>query len=147
MERTQETSDNLLCRRVRTPTEMNLTKEYAKIGALASLLNDKNRLNICLRYVSFSRINSSALNEAGLRGVVCGPQTQWPPREGGDDGSVRRELDSQLASNKAESKVNYGVATMLFTHVMKIHYSKAKNWRRNTILTFQSTYPNPKGGC
>ena len=29
----------------------------------------------------------------------------------GDDGSVRRELDSQLASNKAESKVNYGVAT------------------------------------
>ena len=33
------------------------------------------------------------------------------PREGGDDGSVRRGLDAQLASNKPESKVQYGVAT------------------------------------
>ena len=53
----------------------------------------------------------SAMNEAGLRGIICGPQTQWPPREGGDDGSVRRELDSQLATNNPEDKVQYGVAT------------------------------------
>ena len=49
--------------------------------------------------------------KAGVRGVVCGPQTHWPPQDGGDDGSVRRELDSLLASNNAEDKVQYGVAT------------------------------------
>ena len=34
----------------------------------------------------------SAMNEAGLRGVICGPQTQWPPNAEGDDGAVRREI-------------------------------------------------------
>ena len=32
-------------------------------------------------------------------------------REGGDDGSIRKELDSQLASNKPTERVQYGVAT------------------------------------
>ena len=94
------------------PTEMNLTKEYARIGALASALEMiKTGSTFACDMYHFPESIVSALSEAGLRGIVCGPQTQWPPREGGDDGSVRRELDSQLASNKPGERVHYGVAT------------------------------------
>ena len=94
------------------PTEMNLTKEYARIGALASALEMiKTGSTFACDMYHFPEAIVSALNEAGLRGVVCGPQTLWPPQEGGDDGSVKRLLDTQLASNKPEDKVQYGVAT------------------------------------
>ena len=91
---------------------MNLTKEYARIGALASALEMiKTGSTFACDMYHFPEAIVSALNEAGLRGVVCGPQTLWPPQEGGDDGSVKRLLDTQLASNKPEDKVQYGVAT------------------------------------
>ena len=94
------------------PTEMNLTKEYARIGALASALEMiKTGSTFACDMYHFPDAIVSAMNEAGLRGVICGPQTQWPPNAEGDDGAVRRELDSQLASNKSENKVHYGVAT------------------------------------
>ena len=94
------------------PTEMNLTKEYARIGALASALEMiKAGSTFACDMYHFPDAIVSAMNEAGLRGVICGPQTQWPPSAEGDDGAVRRELDSQLASNKPENKVHYGVAT------------------------------------
>ena len=94
------------------PTEMNLTKEYARIGALASALEMiKTGSTFACDMYHFPESIVSALNEAGLRGVVCGPQTLWPPQDGGDDGSVKRLLDSQLASNKPDDKVQYGVAT------------------------------------
>ncbi|MGB2452840.1 MAG: amidohydrolase family protein, partial [Candidatus Poseidoniaceae archaeon] len=94
------------------PTEMKLTKEYARIGALASALEMiKTGSTFACDMYHFPESIVSALNEAGLRGIVCGPQTQWPPREGGDDGSVRRELEAQLASNKPGERVHYGVAT------------------------------------
>ena len=71
------------------PTEMKLTKEYASIGALASALEMiKTGSTFACDMYHFPESIVSALNEAGLRGIVCGPQTQWPPREGGDDGSV-----------------------------------------------------------
>jgi len=94
------------------PTEMNLTKEYARIGALASALEMiKTGSTFACDMYHFPEAIVDALNEAGLRGVVCGPQTLWPPQESGDDGSVRRLLDTQLASNRPENKVQYGVAT------------------------------------
>jgi len=94
------------------PTEMNLTKEYARIGALASALEMiKTGSTFACDMYHFPEAIVDALNEAGLRGVVCGPQTLWPPQENGDDGSVRRLLDTQLASNRPENKVQYGVAT------------------------------------
>ena len=94
------------------PTEMRLTKEYTRIGALASALEMiRTGSTFACDMYHFPESIVSAMNEAGLRGIICGPQTQWPPREGGDDGSVRRELDSQLATNKPEDKVQYGVAT------------------------------------
>ena len=93
------------------PTEMNLTKEYARIGSLASAAEMiKTGSTFACDMYHFPESIVSALNEAGLRGIICGPQTQWPP-QGDDDGSVRRELDAQLASNKAGDKVQYGVAT------------------------------------
>ena len=94
------------------PTEMGLTKEYARIGALASALEMiKTGSTFACDMYHFPESIVSALNEAGLRGIVCGPQTQWPPQDGGDDGSIRKELESHLASNKPENKVSYGVAT------------------------------------
>ena len=94
------------------PTEMGLTKEYSRIGALASALEMiKTGSTFACDMYHFPNAIVSAMNEAGLRGVICGPQTQWPPNAEGDDGAVRRELDSQLASNKPEDKVHYGVAT------------------------------------
>ena len=123
------------------PTEMKLTKEYAKIGALASALEMiKTGSTFACDMYHFPDAIVSALNEAGLRGVVCGPQTQWPPREGGDDGAVRRELDSQLASNKPENKVHYGVATHAVYTCDEDTLLAGKELARNTTHTLQFTF-------
>ena len=61
------------------PTEMKLTKEYSQIGALASALEMiKTGSTFACDMYHFPESIVSALNEAGLRGIVCGPQTQWP---------------------------------------------------------------------
>ena len=71
------------------PTEMNLTKEYARIGALASALEMiKTGSTFACDMYHFPDAIVSALDEAGLRGIVCGPQTQWPPNAEDDDGAV-----------------------------------------------------------
>ena len=97
-----------------------------------------------MRHVYFPESIVSALNEAGLRGIVCGPQTQWPPREGGDDGSVRRELEVQLASNKPGEKYIMVLQLMQFTPVMRIHYLVEKNLLRSIMRTFQFTFQRPE---
>ena len=126
------------------PTEMKLTKEYARIGALASALEMiKTGSTFACDMYHFPESIVSALNEAGLRGIVCGPQTQWPPREGGDDGSVRRELEAQLASNKPGKKCIMGLQLMQFTPVMRIHYSVEKSLLRSIMRTFQFTFQRP----
>mgnify|MGYP003324452703 CR=1 FL=1 len=94
------------------PVEKRLTEKFVEHGTRAAIAEmiATGTTFACDMY-HFPESVVSALNEAGLRGIVCGPQTQWPPQEGGDDGSVRRELDLLLASNRSENKVNYGVAT------------------------------------
>ena len=63
------------------------TKEYAHMGALASALGPiKTGSTFACDMYHFPESIVTALNEAVC--IVCGPQTQWPPREGGDDGSV-----------------------------------------------------------
>ena len=94
------------------PTEMHLTPEFAQIGALAGACEMiRTGSSFACDMYHFPSAIAEALNIAGVRGVVCGPQTHWPPQDGGDDGSVRRELDSLLASNNVDDKVQYGVAT------------------------------------
>ena len=115
---------------------MKLTKEFARIGALASALEMiKTGSTFACDMYHFPESIVSALNDAGLRGIICGPQTQWPPREGGDDGSVRRELEAQLASNKQGEKVHYGVAT----HAIYTCDEVEKSLQRSIMHTFQFT--------
>ena len=126
------------------PTEMKLTKEYARIGALASALEMiKTGTTFACDMYHFPESIVSALNEVGLRGIVCGPQTQWPPREGGDDGSVRRELEAQLASNKPGDKVHYGVATHAIYTCDENTLLGGKELLRSIMRTFQFTCQRP----
>ena len=53
------------------------------------------------------------LADSGVRGVVCGPTTEWPPREeAAEDGSTLKELDGLLSRGSlGGGRVEYGVAT------------------------------------
>ena len=94
------------------PTEMRLTPEICAVGtaAAAAEMIKTGSTYACDMY-HFPSAIAPVMSDAGLRATVCGPQTQWPPSADGDDGAVRTELESLLASNTPENKVQYGVAT------------------------------------
>ncbi|MDP6869497.1 MAG: amidohydrolase family protein [Candidatus Poseidoniaceae archaeon] len=93
------------------PTEMNLTPDITKVGTIAAALEMiKTGSTFACDMYHFPEAIANGLNEAGLRGFVCGPQTHWPPQDN-DDGSVKRELDRLLSTNNPDNNVQYGVAT------------------------------------
>jgi 5-methylthioadenosine/S-adenosylhomocysteine deaminase len=94
------------------PTEMRLTPEIAAIGAAAAAAEMcKTGSSFANDMYHFPGAIAPVLESAGLRAIVCGPQTQWPPQEDGDSGEVKRELERLLAKNSPTNLVQYGVAT------------------------------------
>ena len=52
------------------------------------------------------------LDEAGLRGIVAGPVTPWPPSDEGDDGTTLKYLERLLGEGPiGDGRVQYGVAS------------------------------------
>ena len=94
------------------PTEKRLTPGLASIGAAAAAAEMcKTGSTFANDMYHFPGAIAPVLESAGLRAIICGPQTQWPPQEGGDNGEVKRELERLLASNSEDNLVQYGVAT------------------------------------
>ena len=97
------------------PSERNLTPELASIGTRASLAEmiSGGTTFACDMY-HFPGSIAPVVAESGIRGVICGPTTDWPPSEEGksDSGNARKELDSLIRSGPLGSgRVEIGIAT------------------------------------
>ena len=97
------------------PSERNLTPELASIGARASLAEmiSGGTTFACDMY-HFPGSIAPVVAESGIRGVICGPTTDWPPSEEGesDSGNALKELDSLIRSGPLGSgRVEIGIAT------------------------------------
>ena len=83
------------------PSERNLTPELASIGTRASLAEmiSGGTTFACDMY-HFPGSIAPVVAESGIRGVICGPTTDWPPSEEGesDSGNALKELDSLIRS-------------------------------------------------
>jgi 5-methylthioadenosine/S-adenosylhomocysteine deaminase len=105
------------------PTERHVTPEFVSVGtraAVAELIRGGTTF-ACDMY-HFPGAIAPVLADAGLRGVVCGPTTDWPPPEdvdGGtgqsgedDSGETFAELTNLIeAGSLADGRVEYGIAT------------------------------------
>ena len=96
------------------PTEEKVTRELVGIGALAAVseLISTGATFACDMY-HFPGSIGPVLDEAGIRGIVCGPTTTWPPNErGSEDLTSMRELEKLLSGGPiGDGRVEYGVAT------------------------------------
>ena len=97
------------------PSERNLTPEFASIGTRASVAEmiSGGTTFACDMY-HFPGSIAPVVAESGIRGVICGPTTDWPPAEegGSDSGNALRELDSLIRSGPLGSgRVEIGIAT------------------------------------
>ena len=97
------------------PSEKNLTPELASIGTRASVAEmiSGGTTFACDMYHFPSSI-APVVAESGIRGIICGPTTDWPPSEEGesDSGNALKELDSLIRSGPLGSgRVEVGIAT------------------------------------
>ena len=97
------------------PSERNLTPEFASIGTRASVAEmiSGGTTFACDMY-HFPGSIAPVVAESGIRGVICGPTTDWPPAEegGSDSGNALKELDSLIRSGPLGSgRVEIGIAT------------------------------------
>ena len=97
------------------PSERNLTPELASIGTRASLAEmiSGGTTFACDMY-HFPGSIAPVVAESGIRGVICGPTTDWPPSEEGksDSGNALKGLDSLIRSGPLGSgRVEIGIAT------------------------------------
>ena len=97
------------------PSERNLTPELASIGTRASVAEmiSGGTTFACDMY-HFPGSIAPVVADSGMRGIICGPTTDWPPPENGgsDSGKAVRELESLIRSGPlASGRVEYGIGT------------------------------------
>ncbi|MBS71329.1 MAG: chlorohydrolase [Thermoplasmata archaeon] len=97
------------------PTERRVTPEFVTTGTQAGVaeLIATGTTFACDMY-HFPEAIAPVLSEAGIRGIVCGPTTDWPPPEDGvsDSGKVINELETLLRGGSlGNGRVEYGIAT------------------------------------
>tara|TARA_B100000900_G_scaffold197568_1_gene167249 strand:- start:53278 stop:54528 length:1251 start_codon:yes stop_codon:yes gene_type:complete len=96
------------------PTEEKVTRDLVRIGASAAVseLIATGTTFACDMY-HFPESIGPILDESGIRGIVCGPTTTWPPNDGGsEDLTTLRRLEELLSDGPlGNGRVEYGVAT------------------------------------
>ena len=98
------------------PTEYQLTNQLVEIGtkAATSELIRTGTTFACDMY-QFPESIGPSLAEAGIRGIVCGPTTDWPPSNESEDnetGSALKILTKLLENGPiGDGRVEYGIAT------------------------------------
>ena len=96
------------------PTEEKITRGLVRIGASAAVseLIATGTTFACDMY-HFPESIGPVLAESGLRGIVCGPTTTWPPSEAGsEDLTALKGLERLLSDGPlGDGRVEYGVAT------------------------------------
>ncbi len=97
------------------PSERNLTPELAAVGTRASVAEmiAGGTTFACDMY-HFPGSIAPVVADSGMRAIICGPTTDWPPPEdgGSDSGKALRELESLIRDGPlASGRVEYGIGT------------------------------------
>ena len=98
------------------PTEYKLTAELVEIGTRAATCElIKTGTTFACDMYQFPEAIGPVLAKSGIRGIVCGPTTDWPPPkdpEGAENGVALKTLTNLLAEGTiGEGRVEYGIAT------------------------------------
>ena len=96
------------------PTERHVTKELIEVGTRAAIaeLIATGTTFACDMYHHPDAI-APVVAESGIRGIVCGPTTDWPPssEDMSDSGNALKMLETLLSGDPlANGRVQYGVA-------------------------------------
>jgi len=97
------------------PVEKKLTEEFVEAGtrAAAAEMIATGTTFACDMY-HFPGSIAPVVADSGMRGIICGPTTDWPPPEdgGSDSGKALSELESLIRSGPLGSgRVEIGIAT------------------------------------
>ncbi len=98
------------------PTERRVTPDFVEIGTRAGVaeLIASGTTFVCDMY-HYPAAIAPVLAEAGIRGIICGPTTAWPPPENraeSEDARVLSELENLIRGGSlASGRVEYGIAT------------------------------------
>lgn len=96
------------------PTEQHVTKELIEVGTRAAVaeLIATGTTFACDMY-HYPDVIAPVIEESGIRGIVCGPTTDWPPssEELSDSGEALKNLERLLSGEPlADGRVRYGIA-------------------------------------
>ena len=95
------------------PTELRLDPRTVSIGVRAAASElIRTGTTFATDMYFFPEAIGPVLDEAGLRGIVAGPVTPWPPSDEGDDGTTLAHLERLLGEGPiGDGRVQYGVAS------------------------------------
>ena len=96
------------------PTEQHVTKSLIEVGTRAAVaeLIATGTTFACDMY-HYPDAIAPVIEESGIRGIVCGPTTDWPPssEELSDSGEALKNLERLLSGEPlADGRVRYGIA-------------------------------------
>lgn len=94
------------------PTEERISVEMVKAGSYAGAAElIRTGSSFCADMYFYPATTAAVLDDAGLRGLVGGPVSDWALPSHPDAGSALNELDGLLANNDSDSRINYAIAT------------------------------------
>ncbi len=94
------------------PTEERISVEMVKAGSYAGAAElIRTGSSFCADMYFYPATTAAILDDAGLRGLVGGPVSDWALPSHPDAGSALNELDGLLTNNDSDSRINYAIAT------------------------------------
>jgi len=94
------------------PTEAKLNPEYVRIGATAAAAElIATGCSFAADMYFYPAITGNVLNDAGIRGLVGGPVSDFALPSHPDAKSALDELDSMLKHQSSDDKIQYAIAT------------------------------------
>lgn len=94
------------------PTESRLNPEYVRVGATAAACElIATGCSFAADMYFYPAITGQVLNDAGIRGLVGGPVSDFALPSHPDANSALDELDTLLAKQKLTDRIQYAIAT------------------------------------
>ena len=94
------------------PTEAKLNPEYVRVGATAAACElIATGSSFAADMYFYPAVTGQVLNDAGIRGLVGGPVSDFALPSHPDAKSALDELDSLLSEQTASNRIQYAIAT------------------------------------
>ena len=94
------------------PTEERISVDMVRAGSNAGAAElIRTGSSFCADMYFYPATTADVLDNAGLRGLIGGPVSDWALPSHPDAGSALNELDGLLAQNGKHSRIEYAIAT------------------------------------